>query len=346
MGKRAPATSKMFILLLLILICILVDILLSHFKMMTGNNTVINMPIGNNHILEESKLKFEIAYLHQIIENQTLQYNEINSKYNAFVLKENLLIPKIIWILWFQGWENAPIVPKIALHSWKKFNAPNWIIITLDDHNLQFYVQSYHYYKQLIFSRFSASEKYRHATLSDIMRIELLNKYGGVWVDSTVICTQPLNEWLFDYVNDNGFFAFDKPGKNGIFSSWFLSSSLNQSYIVKQWNINTHIYWRNQQGNKLQHFWFFDVFKKLYKSDAKFKNNWKNTKVFSAFHPHMLRHSMFRMTQINITDEIKEHIDHKKAPMYKLDKNITSYLFNSSTGYLFNKYNFTNYRFN
>ena len=31
--------------------------------------------------------------------------------------------------------------------------------------------------------------------------------YGGFWVDATVYCIKPLNEWIHDYIT-NGFFAY------------------------------------------------------------------------------------------------------------------------------------------
>ena len=34
------------------------------------------------------------------------------------------------------------------------------------------------------------------ASLSDILRISLLHEFGGVWVDATVYCNRPIDEWL------------------------------------------------------------------------------------------------------------------------------------------------------
>ena len=31
---------------------------------------------------------------------------------------------------------------------------------------------------------------------SDIIRLALLNRYGGVWADSTMLCLEPLDRWL------------------------------------------------------------------------------------------------------------------------------------------------------
>ena len=45
------------------------------------------------------------------------------------------------------------------------------------------------------------------AAESDLLRLYLLNKYGGVWVDSTNLCRRPLNDWLPSAASQ-GFFAF------------------------------------------------------------------------------------------------------------------------------------------
>ena len=45
---------------------------------------------------------------------------------------------KTIWILWFQGFENAPQVVKTCLKSWKRYNS-DWNIIELDENNLEKY---------------------------------------------------------------------------------------------------------------------------------------------------------------------------------------------------------------
>ena len=31
---------------------------------------------------------------------------------------------------------------------------------------------------------------------SDIIRVELLSAYGGIWVDATVYCNEPFSNWL------------------------------------------------------------------------------------------------------------------------------------------------------
>lgn len=46
--------------------------------------------------------------------------------------------------------------------------------------------------------------------LSDVLRLRLLRRYGGVWVDATAYCVRPLDDWLPPRLS-SGFFAFTLP---------------------------------------------------------------------------------------------------------------------------------------
>jgi mannosyltransferase OCH1-like enzyme len=52
---------------------------------------------------------------------------------------------KTIFILWFQGFDNAPIIVKKCVDSWKHYN-PDWNIILLDHTNLCKYIDLDFYY--------------------------------------------------------------------------------------------------------------------------------------------------------------------------------------------------------
>ena len=107
--------------------------------------------------------------------------------------------PRTIWTLWLQGRENAPELVKRCLRSWEYHN-PGWTIRVLDAETLPAYID---------LSDFAATPEkdFTPQALSDIVRIELLATYGGVWVDAALFCRRPLDEWLFGYLH-SGFFGF------------------------------------------------------------------------------------------------------------------------------------------
>ena len=92
---------------------------------------------------------------------------------------------KNIYILWFQGFENSPEIIKRCVESWKHYN-PDWNIILLDNTNLSNYINLEEYID-------ITNKDINYTALSDVVRVALLNVYGGLWVDATTFCNKPLN---------------------------------------------------------------------------------------------------------------------------------------------------------
>lgn len=129
-------------------------------------------------------------------------------------------LPKRIWMLWFDGDKGMPRLVRRCYESWVECN-PSWEVILLSEADL-------HQYVDFDYSRLSYLGK---ATLSDLIRLELLAKHGGVWVDATCLCMRPLESWLPSYLQ-SGFFAFDRPGRDRPLASWFLASSPRNPLVV------------------------------------------------------------------------------------------------------------------
>ena len=88
-------------------------------------------------------------------------------------------IEKIIWIYWHQGWDNAPDIIKICKKSWIKKN-PEWDVRALDFKSINHFVDI-NLEKNILKSLCIAHQ-------SDLIRLGLLEKYGGVWVDASLFC--------------------------------------------------------------------------------------------------------------------------------------------------------------
>jgi len=227
---------------------------------------------------------------------------------------------KKIFILWFQGFKNAPLVVKKCLNSWKK-NNPEWEIIELDNSNLKKYIN---------IDYLTTGKQISKAALSDIIRISLLKKYGGIWVDATTYCMKPLNEWLCKY-NKEGFFGFERKHKGKILSSWFLYGE-KDNYIVNEWEKEVINYWKNH--NKADnYFWFHKLFTKKYQKDKKFKEIWDKVPKLSASGPHKFTNNKMK---IPINEEYKRYIDEKKTPLYKLSHHNRKIIKGSCGEYILN----------
>ena len=96
-----------------------------------------------------------------------------------------------IYILWLQGFDEAPEVVRLCVRSWKIHN-PTWTIHLIDETNLGQYVNLNE------FSEFT-EDRISKTALSDLIRLSILEKHGGLWVDATVFCVKPLDDWIEKY---------------------------------------------------------------------------------------------------------------------------------------------------
>ena len=141
--------------------------------------------------------------------------------------------PKIIWMAWFQGIEEAPNIVRICYDSWV-VNNPGWKVVFLNKDNMTNF-----------FDIESVIGKERDdigmQQKSDVLRLNLLSKYGGVWADATCFCSAPLDTWIYDYTK-SGFFVFRHTEKDRILSNWFIASEKN-CYLTQTFCEEHNRYW-------------------------------------------------------------------------------------------------------
>ncbi len=181
-----------------------------------------------------------------------------------------------MWSLWLQGWDAAPEIVAACRRTWEALN-PDWsfqpltrktLCTMLDDRTMRFVRER---------------PDVPPDALSDVVRIALLERFGGVWVDSTTYCLQPLDSWLGD-VATTGFFAFDKPGQDRMVSSWFLAAT-PANPIVKRWAERTRAYW-DGRAERDRYFWFHRLFGNGYAADAEWRAGWDAVPKVPAHGPH------------------------------------------------------------
>ena len=168
--------------------------------------------------------------------------------------------PKTIWLLWLDGWERAPWIVQRVRESWESLN-PAWTVQLLDENNIAEFVT--------IVNRPQSA-----AAFSDIIRLSLLAKYGGVWADATMLCMVPLDFWMHDTTNEAGVWMYHGRGGGEGPASWFIIASL-ESYIMAKWKEKADEYWTNRSVPH-DYFWMHRLFKELYDDDEKFRSLWKS----------------------------------------------------------------------
>lgn len=138
---------------------------------------------------------------------------------------------KAIWAYWHQGEDKAPFLVKHCLNSWRRLN-PDWKLTVLDSESVS---------RGLDVTAFRARADIGLQAFSDILRVTLLSQEGGVWVDATLYCVRPLDDWLTARVTDN-FFAFASKRTDRLMTTWFLYGTSSSS-TLQAWKNEIYDYW-------------------------------------------------------------------------------------------------------
>ncbi len=134
-------------------------------------------------------------------------------------------IPSLIWTYWHD--ENPPLVVQLCLENWKRFN-PDYQITMVTAATIGQYIDDV-----------PSNLGTLHVTKqSDWLRLALLQKYGGVWLDASIILTEPLDNWLVPILNSSqsSFFAFHLERYNvdkryPLIENWFLAAKVDDPFI-------------------------------------------------------------------------------------------------------------------
>ncbi len=150
----------------------------------------------------------------------------------------------VIWFCWLQGMEQAPEIVKICYASLCR-HLPDREIKVIDGKNWRSYIELPDY----------IIEKWEKgmippAHFSDLLRLQLLIRYGGTWIDSTVLCTglTPQNrEATLSFLDADLFlFQYTRPGSSqwGGIGNWFISACTNNEVLLVLRDM-LYAYWRD-----------------------------------------------------------------------------------------------------
>lgn len=134
---------------------------------------------------------------------------------------------KKIWVCWLQGIENAPDIVKVCNASLMKYITDREIV-NINEQNIGQYVT----FPKHIQKKYKQG-KIPVAHYSDLLRLELLTRYGGTWIDATVLCTgKHYPKEVFD--SELFFFQYLEKGEQGFsgISNWFITASSNQKALM------------------------------------------------------------------------------------------------------------------
>ena len=144
-----------------------------------------------------------------------------------------------IWMMWYQGIENAPPIVLSCFRSVIK-NRANHKVYIISKYNLNKYIKLPSY----IMKKFDEGV-FSITHFSDIVRMALLSKYGGYWIDSTYFVTSPLIHinTTFYTLKLNYCWIKDHPFINCLWSGNFMAVPKNSFIATYGYNAFL-LYWK------------------------------------------------------------------------------------------------------
>lgn len=209
-----------------------------------------------------------------------------------------------IWVCWLQGMESAPKLVQSCFASLQK-HLPHRQIVVLTQEN----------YKNYVNFPAHIQEKIDNGTISkthfsDLLRLELLIRYGGTWVDATVFCS---GGNIPDYMLDSELFLYQtlKPGLDGHptgISSWFMTARSNHPILMLTRHL-LHTYWKKHKKMG-DYFLLHDCFQLAIEAYPEY---WNTVIPFSNSTPHILLLRMFETYDAQLWQAVTQ-----MTPFHKL----------------------------
>ena len=213
-------------------------------------------------------------------------------------------LPRVIWMFWAQGQQGLGPFRKACINSWVHKN-PEWQVVLLSAQTCFDYVaetdlpNTWHHL--------------RRDAAADALRLALLSKFGGVYVDVSVVCNKSLDQWLMPRIEGKGLAAFvfkqfgraDCSNHGEYLENWFLACPRN-SELVCSWKAAFLRFWHGRtsacdhgglqacemfkgvdlscmQESQMNYLTMHCCFKWLIDSDPRARCLWKtNTVLFNA----------------------------------------------------------------
>lgn len=171
--------------------------------------------IGNDKYIKKN------PYNRPIVISDTLKHREnFNSR-----------IPKRIWTYWHT--EDIPDFVRDCINTWRVHNRDHEIVV-LNRNNLNEYIPE--------FDIGSIKHGEIHAWFADFIRLAIINKYGGIWSDASIICNKSYNEWVHKLSPEYEFIGFLVPyyvkeirREEGEFANIILDDEVRDKITIENW---------------------------------------------------------------------------------------------------------------
>ena len=129
------------------------------------------------------------TYLSEEFKDIIDKYKNLEHPIQTSNLKSNIKEP--IWICWWQGEENCPEIIQCCINSIRKnSNGHEVILINKDNYNKYIKMPDY------ILDKLNRN-MITITHFSDLLRVSLLDEYGGLWVDASLYLSGEISDDIF-----------------------------------------------------------------------------------------------------------------------------------------------------
>lgn len=204
----------------------------------------------------------------------------------------------IVWQYWNTGIESAPEIVKRCTDSVRKYTH-KYKYVLLDNNNLKDYIE---------IPDFILEKRQKgiinEANFSDYIRTCLLEKYGGIWIDSTVFLTEDIPAFimeskLFVFQND---LKIDLSGLN--MASYFMVAKPNNELIRKLKSF-LELYWRENLF-AWNYFFYLHAFTLFTLNDQSVKNMFSKIPFISFIPVQIFQGELLNPYSIERWEQIKK----------------------------------------
>jgi hypothetical protein len=207
---------------------------------------------------------------------------------------DNLNTSRRVWIFWYQGFESAPPIVKKCAES-VIAHVKDREVVLLDKDNMDKYAK----FPLFIMDRLNKGQM-SITHFSDLLRLELLIRHGGTWMDATCY----LSDTPPDYILDSDLFMFQRVSK------CFFPTRVSNGYISAKAgnNLLGHVqgnlyrFWK--EHNRISDYFLFHLFFEL--AIIAYPDEWNRVKPVFNGYPHMMQSWLCEKFDKDVWDNICE----------------------------------------
>ncbi len=131
-------------------------------------------------------------------------------------------IPRIIWTFWDS--EEIPPIIKRCTDTWYEKN-PNYEIRILNMNNINKYLYNYEIYSIKNWAYNDSPQR-----LSDLVRLHILSRHGGIWLDASIVCYENF-DWVREEKSDCLLYSIPELSTVPLLESWFIACTPDNAYV-------------------------------------------------------------------------------------------------------------------